>query len=239
MVEELNISKTEYIAYLECPLKFYIIKSLNQNKPYGPRGERDYDSFPEEAKEGMNWHSWFEEFYENEINVLVRSTPRGKNTQETKIMEQFFLLEQKRYQENPKYWIPIKKEFYIQTDKYRGQIDRVDQLNEEKEVRIVEYKKRPKALDEQELLFYANLYTEKYPEEHVSEIANYYYLKGNYVLKKLTIEMLDRFKEKIVITQEEILKPNWKRAKNCSEQTKCKFRFICQGLTIPRKAMKK
>ncbi|MHA1211261.1 MAG: PD-(D/E)XK nuclease family protein [Candidatus Heimdallarchaeota archaeon] len=235
-MRELNISKTEFIAYLECPFKFYLIKDLNKNKPYGPRGERDYSPFSEESKEGMKWHKWFEKFFDTyKEDIDTRLPPKGKDEAETLIMRRFFQQEKQRCKTNQTFWKPIERESYLQTEHYRGTIDRVDQLNKERECRIIEYKGNPGLFDEQELLFYANLFLEEYPLKKVSQLATYYYWSGELVIRAICEDDLIAFKEKLENIKMEMLTPNWKRTKNCHEQNiRCSFNVICQKIAIPR-----
>ena len=188
-----NLSKTEFIAYLECPLKFYIIKSMNQGMSYGPRGERDYSDFSGESIEGMFWHEWFEVFHNNFYEDISNNkpTPKGRNSRETKIKKMFYEKELERYNKQPEFWHPLATELYLESEWTRGEIDRIDQLNDQGNCLLIEYKKKKSEFDEQELLFYACLINQiggvidegDFPIK-ITEIEVYYYLTGETIRKK-------------------------------------------------------
>ena len=236
-----NISKTEYKAYLECPMKFYIIKSLNQHKPLGPRGRRDYSGFSMQEKEGMFWHYWLMDFHENyqwEVKK-EKPAPTGEDPYQTFVMTAFYDLELKRYQENQRFWYPIT-ECYVQSQLYRGTIDRIDQLNEQGDCRIVEYKKKEGAYDWKEVMFYGNLVTkeianiENLPKNaQVKELAIYYYSTGKLVMKELKKEDLEVFEQELEELRKEMSKPNWVRKKGCDGNSqKCRYSGICKTIAL-------
>jgi len=233
-----NLSKTEFIAYLECPLKFYIIKSMNQGMAYGPRGERDYSEFPEDSNDGMFWHSWFEVFHDKYFEDISnnKSAPKGKNPRETRIMRRFYERELERYQHQPEFWHPLATELYLKSERIRGEIDRIDQLNDKGECLLIEYKKKKSVFDEQELLFYACLINqiggvidERDFPIRITEIEVYYYLTGETIRRKILEDELASFEHYLKSIKEEIFIPNWIRKENCDMlNSKCKFKRVCK-----------
>lgn len=234
----LNLSKTEFIAYLDCPLKYYIIKSLNQGMPYGARGGRDYSEFPEESKDGMFWHEWFELFHDDYFEDIVNDhpAPQGENPRETRIMKMFYEKERERFTKQPSFWFPKAKEHYLESEWLRGEVDRIDQLNEQGDCLLIEYKRNKKQFDEQELLFYACLVNQLEGiicEEDlpiiIREIELYYYQTGETIRRRLLDNEILNFENYMKSIREEIFLPNWVRKEECDMyNTKCKFKRICK-----------
>ena len=235
-----NLSKTEFVAYLECPLKFYLIKSANQGETFGPRGERDYSSFPAAIKEGMKWHAWFERFHENYYARISAGKPPlvTWDSKEARICKLFYEHELKRFQEEPEYWHPLATELYLQTDSFRGTIDRIDQLNARGDCCIIEYKKEKGLFDEQELLFYATLLAEidketigLQAETRVKAIGMYYYSTGEFLTREVTEEEIRTFRSYLVNLKVEMLQRNWRKKEHCDEQPKqCLYYPICKRI---------
>jgi hypothetical protein len=242
LTSELNISKTEFKAYLECPFKFYMIKDLNQNQPPGPRGRRDYSRFSKESQEGMKWHYWFMDFFSNYAERIMLDQPpsEGETAEDTKIINLFYQQELVRYKQNPQNWLPFKVEWYLQNEIYRGTIDRVDMLNKAGDCRIVEYKRRKGVYDEQEVLFYAYLLTKDLPVyennqliRKVTEVAVYYYQTGELWSKKIAEADLAVLEKFLVVVREEIMTPNWVKKDECSPRnTHCIYREVCERILL-------
>ena len=237
-----NMSKTEFKAYLECPFKFYLVKDLNQGKLFGPRGRRDYSKFSPESQRGMKWHYWFMDFHKTYSERISEGLPppKGETEDETRIIRLFYKAEKERYKQNTNYWLPVETEWYLQNDSYRGIIDRVDQLNEEGNCRIVEYKATKKQFDEQEVLFYAKLLADELPIidndktlQQVTEIAVYYYESGEYWFKEIIQEDLLRLEQLLLDIRKDILSPNCVKKGNCSpRETHCIFRDVCEVILL-------
>lgn len=237
-----NLSKTEFKAYLECPFKFYLVKDLNQRKPYGPRGRRDYSKFSPESQRGMKWHYWFMDFHKTYSERICDELPppKGETKDENRIIRLFYEAEKVRYDQNPDYWSPVETEWYLQNDSYRGIIDRVDQLDDNGNCRIVEYKAIKGLFDEKEVLFYANLLSDELPIidnektlQQVTEVAVYYYELGEYWCKEITQEDLLELEQFLQTVRKEILSPNWVKKKNCSQrETHCIFRDACEVILL-------
>lgn len=232
-----NLSKTEFITYLECPLKFYIMKSMNQGMPYGPRGERDYSDFPDDTLEGMKWHAWFEAFHDdyNEDISNNNPAPKGKTSKESHIMKMFYEREIERFQKNREYWKPLATELYLESDYFRGEIDRIDQLNDQGDCLVIEYKRNKSYYDEQELLFYGCLLEQigGYVQNinfkiNVKEIEIYYYETGEIKRRKIQEGELDSFEKYMKSIIDEIYYLNWARKEDCFIlDSSCKYKHIC------------
>jgi hypothetical protein len=238
-----NLSKTEFIAYLECPMKFYIIKSMNYGLPFGSRGERDYSSHPEEAQESMWWHEYFEKFHDLYFDDIRENepAPKMKTEKDTRILKMFYEKEQERYKQQPHYWFPLVTEQYLETEHFRGELDRINQLNERRECLLLEYKRNKKPYDEQELLFYACLIKqlngqilEDEEPINITEIELYYFLTGETMRKKITDKELTAFEDYMQAIRKEMLTPNWVRKEDCLVlHSNCKYARICH--CIPEK----
>jgi hypothetical protein len=208
----------------------------------GPRGKRDYSKFSKEAQVGMKWHCWLMDFYSNytESIVLNQPPPKGEANEDNRIINLFYQHELTRYKLNPDYWLPFKVEWYIQNDLYRGTIDRVDILNKDGDCRVVEYKRRKRVYDEQELLFYAFLLTKELPYyqdnqliRNVTEIAVYYYQTGEFWSKNITKTDLAVFEKFLGLVRNEIMEPNWVKKNGCNqENTYCIYREVCELIQI-------
>ena len=61
---KLNISKTEFTAYLECPLKFYLMKQQNLDPAEGPQSRRDYSHFSKSLGDGLHSHQRLYDFFD-------------------------------------------------------------------------------------------------------------------------------------------------------------------------------
>ena len=147
----------------------------------------------------------------------------------------FFDYELERYQKSRKFWYPLTVEQYLESDQYRGIIDRIDQIDETGACRIIEYKSHPKEFDYEEMMFYALLFTQKKVEleflpknSHLEEIAIYYYKSGNWWNKKIKQREIIEFENYLEKIKSEILKPNWVRSSSCDLQTtSCAFKEAC------------
>ncbi len=150
-------------------------------------------------------------------------------------MKMFFEKELDRYQKHPDFWHPVATEHYLESDSFRGEIDCIDQLNEQVDCLLIEYKRNKNHHDEQELLFYACLlkqiggFVQKtdYPI-NIKEIEIYYYETGEIIRRKIQESELDSFEEYMKSIINEIFMPNWIRKENCHIlNSTCKFRRVC------------
>jgi len=232
-----NLSKTEFIAYLECPMKFYIIKSMNYGISYGSRGERDYSSHRKEAREGMEWHERFEKFHDLYFEDIRNNepAPKMKKVKDTRILKMFYEKELERYKQQPQYWFPLVTEQYLETEFFRGEIDNINQLNDQRDCLLTEYKRNKKPYDEQELLFYACLIKqlngrilEDDEQITITEIELYYFLTGETIRRRITEKELAAFENYMKAIRKEMLAPNWTRKEDCLVlHSHCKYARIC------------
>ena len=237
----LNLSKTEFITYLECPFKFYLMQDLHQNKNHGPRGKRDYSEFSENLQLGMKWHRWLQYFHINyEQDIISGSCPFDESSDEDVLKKHFFKIELERYNMNPKQWHPFVVEQYLESTKLRGIIDRIDIVGSDSNCRIVEYKSKPREFDKEEMLFYSLLFLkaknslEYLPaKSQLQEFAFYYYKLGEWSIESIKEEVIFEFEKKYNSIIEEINNPNWKKRKKCNKKsTNCFFKHICQLISI-------
>jgi len=194
---DFRLSKTEFVAYLKCPLLFYLTRELNKKSSSLPRIDpSDYEIF---LQNGIAKHRWLQFFYQKyATNIQKGVYPKLPEKDINEFWKkQFIEFEINRYNNDPEFWEPLAIELYLSSGEYCGKIDRIDGLNEEGQCRIVEYKSLPKEFDEEELLFYSVLLTDLLPVEElpnitkVSEIGIYYYTSGEFFRAKVTPEIID------------------------------------------------
>jgi len=236
----LNLSKTEFIAYLKCPFKFHIIKDLNSQIDQSMK--IDYFDYEPNLADGIKRHLWFQNFYEKfgediQNNIYLLLSESDKNEEWKK---KFIKYEINRYKQTPAYWEPVAVELFLKNPLYRGQIDRIDQLDAQGHCRIVEYKPYPKEFDEEELIFYSVLLTSELPHQNlpnitkVNEIGVYYYFTGEFVIAKVSHETIQAFEMYMENIRKEILNANLiKKKMDCEVSiTDCLYRDICQRIQI-------
>ncbi len=232
--KRLNLSKTEFTVYLECPLKFYLLKQQNQHMKEGPRGGRDHSNYPSHFKKGLKEHRKLRAFYKNYADDIInQNAPPDKVTVQP-ILRKFWEQEVHRHQVDPDNWYPLALELYLATETMRGQIDRVDPLSNN-ECCIVEFKssERRSGFLYQELLFYALLASESQEFKQtygrtVSQVGCYFYDSGEWFSKKVTPEDLSDFKLTLKSYQAEMLTGNLIPRVDCHLQIdKCSYAVIC------------
>ena len=237
-----NLSKTEFIAYLKCPFSFYLMKEISKPTEHNDRvSYSDYELF---LQDGIANHLWLQNFYklyakDIQNNITPTLTEHDKNEEWKKI---FLEKEINRFKEHPDFWEPIAVEYFINLKCVRGKIDRIDQLNNQGQCCVVEYKAYPELHDEEELLFYACLLTSVLPNsdlpciKKVSEIGVYYYKTGNLYKAKIKSKTIKVFGELISNIRTEMLNPlSIKKKKDCdSINTKCLYREICKRIHIKK-----
>jgi len=234
-----NLSKTEFIAYLQCPLKFYLLKELNKDIDKSKR--KDYSDYEPNLVEGINKHLWYKTFYKKFGRKIQDESYLLSNSNLSEPWKKKFIdFEIKRYREQSSYWEPVALELFLKTTEYRGQIDRIDQLDEQGNCRIVEYKPHPSEFDEEELLFYSVLVNELLPLKEiqtvtkVSEIGVYYYSIGQFYKAKITAEKIQTFGIYLKKIRRDMLNCyKIKKKKDCDlYSTDCLYREICQRTGI-------
>lgn len=237
---DFKLSKTEFVAYLQCPLLFYLTRELNKrSSSLPPISPSDYEPF---LQNGMEKHRWLQCFYQKYTtdiqNGLYPKLPVRDQDEYWK--NQFIEYEINRYNANPLLWDPIAVELYLTNGKYCGKIDRIDPLKEKEHCRVVEYKSTPREFDEEELLFYAVLLTEILPVNElpnitrVSEIGIYYYSTGEFYQAKITPEIISVFKAYIEDIRKDMLDLHLiKKKKKCDfDTTSCLEREICKRIVL-------
>ncbi|MBD3192546.1 MAG: hypothetical protein GF308_18040 [Candidatus Heimdallarchaeota archaeon] len=236
MAASFNISKTEFLAYLSCPLKYYIIKWFNLHAEEGPRGPRDYSRFSSASKGGMFIHRWLSSFYDQYSHLI----PDGSLPEEFEhwtVARLFWEAEYHRYLVDPDHWEPLALELYLRSDWQRGTIDRIDPVGLTG-CRIVEYKPSRRSVDWEELLFYALLASEsldfhEQTDRVVEEIGCYCYLQGNFLVRSVTEEDLLGFKDFLLEIKEEILSGHWVRKSDClGPEEGCDYYIVCKNITL-------
>jgi len=237
---DFQLSKTEFVAYLQCPMLFYLTRELNKRfNSLPPISPSDYESF---LQKGMEKHRWLQCFYQKyAVNIQNGVYPQLSEKEKNEYWKkQFIEHEINRYNTNPLLWEPIAVELYLSNGKYCGKPDRIDPLKEKGHCRVVEYKSLPREFDEEELLFYAVLLTEVLPVNElpniaqVSEIGIYYYTSGEFFQAKITPEIITIFKDYIEDIRNDMLDLDLiKKKKKCDfDRTSCIEREICKRIVL-------
>ncbi len=243
-IKRFNLSKTEFTAYLECSLKFYLLKQQNQQMKEGPRRIKDHSNYPTHFKKGLKEHRKLREFYKNFADDVINQNPTPDKVTTQPILRKFWEQEVQRYQVDPNNWYPLAHELYLATDTMRGQIDRVDPLSDN-ECRIVEYKssERRSGFLNEELLFYALLATESQEfkqtySRKVSQVGCYFYDSGEWFSQEVTTEDLSDFKVNLENYREQMLTGDLFPRADCHlQKNKCSYAVICTK--VPDKMLKK
>ncbi len=234
MPNTFNLSKTEFTAYLECPIKFYLQKEQNLTTKQGPRGGVNSDFYPPHLSGGMIWHDRLAEFYRNTAKDLLAGTVSEREVLTHHIYQLFWQRELHRYEVDPSHWFPLAFEYYFSSPTMRGKIDRIDPLGAT-ECCLVEYKARPGTsgfLDE-ELLFYALLASEsddfcRTIGRPVTRVACYFYRTGEWYTREIVPEELSSFREFLSPLRSEMLTGNWARKHACSLSSHdCSYAVVC------------
>jgi len=234
MLYAMNLSKTEFAAYLECPLKFYLMKQQNQNTTHGPRGRRDNSRYSQRKRRGIDWHKKLNYCLKKYKAEIASGSPPPDNISVQPILRRFWDCEQHRYAVDPDHWFPLTFELYLENPSQRGVLDRIDPIDDHS-CCVVEYKSSPKSsgfLDE-ELLFYALLASESKQFKQqigrtVHQVACYFYTTGEWVTQDVLPEELVEYKVFLKTIYEEILTGNWTRKLDCSLlREECSFSIVC------------
>lgn len=234
------LNKTEFVAYLECPFKFYLLKELQKSK--GEGNEVDHSHYESFLREGIKKHLWLQHFYKNYGTAIRKnlSPPLSEEDKDVPWKKAFLDFEVKRYQQVLEFWEPLAVELFLRNDSLCGKIDRIDQVDEYGRCRVVEYKSLPGKFDEEELLFYSFLLSNllPFPElsniTEVSEIAVYYYKNAEYYSAQLTTDSLSSFSDYLEEIRDKMLDPYLIRKKKACDftTTRCLYREICQRIHI-------
>ncbi|MBN1330478.1 MAG: PD-(D/E)XK nuclease family protein [Candidatus Heimdallarchaeota archaeon] len=228
-----NLNKTEFTAYLDCSLKFYLLKQQNQRCDHGSRGKRDYHYYSPGLGNGIQTHRKLNDFLQdfkkniqaNDPPAIIYSDP---------ILRHFWKHECHRLAVNPDHWFPLAVELYLHTSTMRGIIDRVDPLDA-RSCCLVEYKssRERSGFLHEELLFYALLasrskvFAQKIGRK-VVQVAGYFYETGDYLTREVTPELLVDFATFLQGVREDISRGTWSPKVNCSLLTAdCQHAVLC------------
>ncbi|RLI71155.1 MAG: hypothetical protein DRP02_05570 [Candidatus Gerdarchaeota archaeon] len=236
---ELNLSKTEFFYYLECPRKFRLHRLLNPVPSKSTfmsttRATTNYflRHYEKQSLRGILYHSFFENFHKQYWNRITEPKP-PEELMEDQIKCLFWQYQQKKYFTSPDYWIPYRTEVRLMTEHQRGVIDCVELCDDKYGLRIIDYKARPSTQDLQELLFYANLMNvfrenkeEEWIEYDVVEVGCYYYLSGEervYEIKQKDLLAFTNLLQRII---EEISRESFPGEKTpCKD---CRLNELCK-----------
>ncbi len=238
---DFNLSKTEFVAYLECPFQFYLLKELHKSKGQSKEtiAYTDYEWF---LQDGIKKHLWFQFFYKKYGSDIQNNLYPQMNDEDRNVSwkKAFLDFEVRRYQQAPDFWEPLAVELYLRNESLCGKIDRIDRVDKQGHCRVVEYKSLPGEFDEEELLFYSFLLTNQLPIQElpniteVSEICVYYYTSREYYTAKVTADILASFNDHLEEIRIKMVNPNLiKKKKDCDiATTRCLYREICQRIHI-------
>ncbi len=238
-----NLSKTEFAAYLECPIKFYLVKQQNLYTEEGPRGRKRYSSYKPHLLDGIEKHHLLTDFLQDHGKDLMLGNAPPAIVHSKPILRLFWEQERHRFEVDPENWLPLAYELYLRTETMRGKIDRVDPIDEHS-CRIVEYKSSPQKsgfLDE-ELLFYALLATDcpDFSQQFgltVTEVACYFYSTGEWFSREVTSANLKEFRAFLKSIRQDILTGNWSTRHACHLlSSECDYAVVCTK--IPEKLLK-
>ena len=236
---ELNLSKTEFFYYLECPRKFRLHRLLNPVPSKSTfmsttRATTNYflRHYEKKSLQGILYHSFFESFHKQYWNRITEPEPPAELMND-QIKRLFWHYQQTKYFTSPDYWIPYRTEVRLMTEHQRGVIDCVELCDDKYGLRIIDYKARPSPQDRQELLFYATLMNafqedkeEDWIEYDILEVGCYYYLSGEERVYEITQEDLSSFSTFLQRIIDEISKENFSAKKSpCSD---CKLKELCK-----------
>ena len=238
---ELNLSKTEYLYYLECPQKFRLHRILNpipskttfmntkrSSSNYVLRGYQD------ENLDGIISHSFFETFHRKYYDKITEQNP-PEEIANHRIKSPYWDHQQKKYFEDTDHWAPVHTELRLMTERQRGIIDCVEFSNTKKGFKLIDYKPEPSPNDKQSLIFYLNLCNEFRKENKdddrllydIVEIGCYYYQTGEERIFDIQEEELNLFEERmkqiILEIKQENLPLNRDSCVNCNLKMVCKI----------------
>ncbi len=206
---EINLSKTEYLYYLECPQKFRLHRLLNP-VPYKSafmntkRSNSSYflRRYLNGSLDGIINHAFFETFHTEYRNRITESIP-PEDIASNPIKSRYWDYQQKKYFEKAEHWAPMHTELQLMSERQRGIIDCVEVCEDKEGLRIIDYKSKPHQSDKIALVFYANLFNtfraenKEYDEflYDVVEIGCYYYKSGIERIFELKVDDLLFFQE--------------------------------------------
>lgn len=222
MSNDFNLSKTEFTAYLDCPLKFYLQKEQHLTTKEGPRANQDTSNHPAHLARGIKWHDRLTTFYQKKAKGLLAGTISEREALNHPYYQLFWQQELHRRAFDPDNWYPLAFEYYCSSPILRGKIDRIDPLGPS-DCCLVEYKGswENRGYLYEELLFYALLVSESESFQQeigrpVSQVACYFYNTGEWYTREVSPADLSSFREYLVALRSEMVSGNWARKINCS-----------------------
>ncbi len=228
-----NLSKTEFIAFLDCRLKFYLLKQQNQGTEVGPP-RQSFKHYQSNLRTGLMWHRRLHAFLNDYKAALSGNEPPPAIIEDEIVYRLFWEHEKHRFLVDPEHWFPLALEFYLHTSSMRGVIDRVDPIDDHS-CCIIEYKPSPSSSGylHEELLFYALLATTSKTFKQrfnrtVTQVGCYYYFTGEFITMPVTSEILMEFSEFFSSIQEDIAKGTYFPRLNCSLlASECDYAVLC------------
>ena len=232
---ELNLSLEEFQYFQECPQKFRLYRILNPLpdketflKKKRPIKEYELRNFSEDEMNGIKYHHFFSTFHLNyEYSIKRNSLPPELLTKP--VYSLFWKYQQQRYKESLENysWYPLVTEFNIMNKSQRGIIDCVEFINNDEELRIIDYKKNKHKNDLESLYFYAFLLDDYLIEMNwdgltIKEIGCYYYLNGELNIEEYNFTIKNKITKKL----NEIKKENFiLKKENCE---RCDLQIVCK-----------
>ena len=236
--KELNLSLEEFQLFQECPQKFRLYRILNPVpnketflKKKRPIQEYRLRNYSEEEMKGIKYHHFFSTFHPNYEYSIKKNSIEPKLLADP-IHSLFWKYQLQRYKENiGKYpWQPLVTEFNIMIESQRGIIDSIDFINNDEELRLIDYKTEKQKGDLEALYFYAILLDDFMEEKNwdgleISEVGCYYYINGELSVVDYKYKMKEKLLEKILSTLEKIKEENFELKSNSCY--KCDLKIIC------------
>jgi len=181
---------------------------------------------------GIKLHQFFATFHQKYyLSIENNLVPKKLADELIKLL--FWRYQQTRYQKSigEFSWTPLWTELSIMSKTQRGIIDCIELINNDEELRIIDYKKNKYKNDLKSLYFYA-LLLEDYMNEMswdgltIKEIGCYYYLNGKLSVKKYDFDIRNKTKEKMNFILNEIKNEIFISQNN--ECNHCDLKVICQ-----------
>ncbi len=237
---ELNLSLQEYLYFNQCPQKFRIYRILNPipNKnafltaPKRTTKEYEHRGYTKQELDGIRFHlfaSAFHRIHYQSIHRKIFPKELGNNSYYTS----FWKYQQQRFQESEGRfsWFPFQTELSAMTEKQRGIIDCLEFINNDEEIRLIDYKKNKNRTDFESLYFYAILFDDfkfemNWEGIEIKEIGYYYYSSGELVVQKYNINLRGKISDKIRSIQEKIKNIEFRCVKKSCIY--CNFKIICE-----------
>ncbi len=235
---ELNLSLQEYFYFQECPQKFRLYRILNplpmkNSFQTTKRTISEYilRGYNETELEGIKLHQFFATFHQ----LYAYCISKGIIPPEIKAKKEllnFWNYQQQRYItcRGTYYWKPLYTELALMTKKQRGIVDCLEIINENGDLRLIDYKKSQNSMDFEALQFYALLVEEFMIENNwedltLKEVGCYYYSIGKLEVQPYPSGLKKVVENKIQQILQKIEAENFFLKKESCAQ--CQLRMIC------------